>query len=132
MSKQSFPPVPSINQTTIKEFKSAQEVVIVGFCNTAYDTREWRHTFTTVAQSMRTENTFLFGLVNDEELAKAEGVYHGSGVVLYKNFDKERVIHNGELDKKALENFVHRGALPLLAEVDRYSLDAYVQVSLAS
>ena len=131
MNKQSLPVVSDLDKTSIEEFKTAGQVVVVAFHSKTSDDHKWKDTFITIAKSMQSENTFLFGLTEDAELAEAEGVSEGRGVVLYKQVDEGKVVHSGTLDQESIETFVRRASLSLLVEADRHLITAYLEVSRA-
>jgi len=130
MNKQSLPTVSDLNTKNIGAFKSAEKVVVIAFDQGTRDDNEWKDTFTSIARSMQNENLFLFGFTDDPELAKAEGISQGAGIVLYKQFDDGKEVYCGDLDKEAIETFINRASLPLLDEVDRYLINGYIKAGI--
>jgi protein disulfide-isomerase A1 len=129
MKKQSLPVLSDVNKDNIQAFKSANKVVVIAFDQGTCIDNEWKHTFTSVAHSLRNEDSLLFGFTDDPELATTEGLTRGAGIVLYKQSDGDKIVYSGKLDKEAVESFINQASLPLLDEVDKYLVEGYAKVS---
>lgn len=123
MIKQSLPAVSLLLAETIEEFKTQDQVVIVGYF--AVDDKISNTTFTEVAESLRDD--YLFGAINDEALAKAEGVKQPA-IVLYKTFDEGKDTFEEKFDKEAITSFVKTSAIPLVGEVGPDTYAGYMAV----
>lgn len=123
MIKQSLPAVSLLLPETIEEFKTQDQVVIVGYF--AADDKTSNTTFTEVAESLRDD--YLFGAINDEALAKAEGVKQPA-IVLYKTFDEGKNTFEEKFDKEAITSFAKASATPLVGEVGPDTYAGYMAV----
>lgn len=123
MIKQSLPAVSLLLPETIEEFKTQDQVVIVGYF--AVDDKTSNTTFTEVAESLRDD--YLFGAINDEALAKAEGVKQPA-IVLYKTFDEGKNTFEEKFDKEAITSFAKTSATPLVGEVGPDTYAGYMAV----
>lgn len=123
MIKQSLPAVSLLLADTIEEFKTQDQVVIVGYF--AADDKTSNTTFTEVAESLRDD--YLFGAINDEALAKAEGVKQPA-IVVYKNFDEGKNTFEEKFDKEAITSFAKTSATPLVGEVGPDTYAGYMAV----
>lgn len=125
MTKQSLPPVSTVESSTIEEFKTADKVVLVAYFD-AKDTKS-NETFTGVAESMR--DTYLFGASNDATLAKAEGVKQ-PGIVLYKSFDEGKDVFDGKFVAADIETFAKTASVPLIGEVGPETYSTYISAGI--
>lgn len=123
MIKQSLPAVSLLLAETLEEFKTQDQVVIVGYF--AADDKTSNTTFTEVAESLRDD--YLFGAINDEALAKAEGVKQPA-IVLYKTFDEGKDTFEEKFDKEAITAFAKNSATPLVGEVGPETYAGYIAV----
>ncbi|KPM34187.1 Protein disulfide-isomerase [Neonectria ditissima] len=122
MIKQSLPAVSILTKDTLEEFKTADKVVVVAYL--AADDKTANQTFTTLAEGLR--DTYLFGGVNDAEIAEAEGV-KAPAVVVYKGFDEGKTIFTGEeFSESALTSFIVSAATPLVGEVGPETYSGYM------
>lgn len=112
MIKQSLPAVSNINKDTIKDFKTADKVVLIAYLGA--DDKEAAETFTKAATTLR--DNFLFGSTTDPALAEAEGV-KAPAIVLYKAFDEPKTVYDGKLDAEEIEKFIKVASVPLIGEV---------------
>lgn len=124
MTKQALPAVSVLEASTLEEFKTADKVVVVGYF--AADDKTSNATFGDFANKLRDD--YLFGAINDAEIAKAEGVSQ-PGVVLYKTFDDKKDVYEGKIDKDALVTFAKTAATPLVGEVAPETYQGYMEVS---
>lgn len=124
MTKQALPAVSVLEASTLEEFKTADKVVVVGYF--ASDDKTSNATFGDFANKLRDD--YLFGAINDAEIAKAEGVSQ-PGVVLYKTFDDKKDVYEGKIDKDALVTFAKTAATPLVGEVAPETYQGYMEVS---
>ncbi|KAH6689184.1 disulfide-isomerase [Plectosphaerella plurivora] len=125
MVKQSLPAVSLLTKDTLEEFKTADKVVLVAYVD-ATD-KASNETFTKVADKLR--DTFLFGGVNDAELAKAEGV-EAPAIVLYKSFDEGKATFTKAFDAEAIEAFAQTASTPLIGEVGPETYSGYMSAGL--
>ncbi|KAK9240797.1 thioredoxin-like domain-containing protein [Lipomyces kononenkoae] len=120
MVKQSLPAVSSIDKDTVENFKTADDVVIVGY----FSDNDSNQTFTKVANTLR--DNFLFGATSDEKLAAGEGVTVPA-VVMYKNYDDNKLVFSGEFSVDELINFAKVESMPLLGEVGPSTYTSYIE-----
>ncbi|KAK9483659.1 thioredoxin-like domain-containing protein [Lipomyces starkeyi] len=120
MIKQSLPAVSSLDKDTLENFKTADDVVLVGY----FSDNDSNQTFTKVADTLR--DSFLFGATSDEKLAADEGVTAPS-VVMYKSFDDNKLIFSGDFTVDDLVNFAKLEAMPLLGEVGPSTYTSYIE-----
>lgn len=125
MTKQSLPAVSHLTKETIEDFKTADKVVLVAYFEA--DDKASNATFTTVAEKLR--DSYLFGAVNDAELAKAEGVSFPS-VVLYKSFDEGKSVFSEALDAETIEQFAKTASIPLIGEVGPETYQGYMATGI--
>ncbi|KEY67533.1 hypothetical protein S7711_02451 [Stachybotrys chartarum IBT 7711] len=126
MVKQSLPAVSPLAQDTLEDFKTADNVVLVAY----YDASDKASAdaFSSVAEELR--DSFLFGSINDAEIAKAEGVEFPA-VVVYKSFDEGKNIHSASsLDAEAIKEFAKLAAVPLVGEVGPETYSAYMSAGI--
>jgi protein disulfide-isomerase A1 len=124
MTKQALPAVSVLDKATFADFKTSDSVVLVAYF--AADDKTSNTTFESVADSLR--DSYLFGAVNDAELAKEEGVTFPS-IVLYKSFDEGKNTFTEKFDKEAIEKFAKAAATPLVGEVGPDTYSTYMSVS---
>ncbi|KAK9248587.1 thioredoxin-like domain-containing protein [Lipomyces tetrasporus] len=120
MVKQSLPAVSSLDKDTLENFKTADEVVLVGY----FSDNASNQTFTKVADRLR--DSYLFGATADEKLAAAEGVA-APAVVMYKSFDDSKLVFSGDFTVDGIVNFAKVEAMPLLGEVGPATYTAYIE-----
>ncbi|TID13995.1 protein disulfide-isomerase domain [Venturia nashicola] len=125
MTKQSLPAVSILDKSTLEDFKTADQVVLVAYL--AADDKASNETFTAVADSLRDD--YLFGATNDEALAKAEGVKFPS-IVLYKTFDEGKNTFTDKFEKEAITTFTKSAATPLIGEVGPETYSGYMAAGL--
>lgn len=126
MIKQSLPAVSILTKDTLEEFKTADKVVVVAYL--AADDKTSNETFTTLADGLR--DTYLFGGVNDAEVAEAEGV-KAPAVIVYKNFDEGKTVYTGsEFSETELSAFVSAAATPLVGEVGPETYSGYMAAGI--
>lgn len=125
MVKQSLPAVSLLNKETLADFKTADEVVLVAYINA--DDKANNETFTAIADELR--DTYLFGGVNDAEVAKAEGV-EAPAIVLYKSFDSGKDVFTEKFDAEAIKSFAKTAATPLIGEVGPETYSSYMSSGL--
>lgn len=125
MVKQSLPAVSLLTKDTLEEFKTADKVVLVAYLDAADKTSN--ETFGKVAEKLR--DTYLFGGVNDAEVAKAEGV-EAPAIVLYKSFDEGKATFTEAFDAEAIEAFAKTAATPLIGEVGPETYSGYMSAGI--
>ena len=125
MTKQSLPAVSTVTKESLEDFKTADQVVLVGYFD-AKDTKS-SETFSEVADTMR--DSFLFGATNDAELAKAEGVKQPA-IVLYKQFDEGKDTFEEKFTTENIEKFAQTASVPLIGEVGPETYAGYMSVSI--
>lgn len=125
MVKQSLPAVSILTKDTLEEFKTADNVVLVAYV--AADDKTSNETFTKVAEKLR--DTYLFGGVNDAEVAKAEGI-EAPAIVLYKSFDEGKATFTQTFDAEAIEAFAKTAATPLIGEVGPETYSGYMSAGI--
>jgi protein disulfide-isomerase A1 len=125
MTKQAMPAVSAIDSNNLEEFKSADNVVLVGFF--AADDKTSNETFAAIADAMR--DNHLFGATNDAALAKAEGVKQ-PGVVLYKQFDEGKTVFDGKFTKEEVNTFIKTASTPLVGEVGPDTYVSYMDAKI--
>jgi protein disulfide-isomerase A1 len=125
MTKQSLPAVSILSKDTLEDFKTADKVVLVAYL--AADDKTSNTTFTTVAEKLR--DNFLFGAVNDADVAKAEGVTFPA-VVLYKSFDEGKTVFAETFDAETLEKFANTASIPLIGEVGPETYAGYMATGI--
>ncbi|CZT47295.1 probable protein disulfide-isomerase precursor [Rhynchosporium secalis] len=125
MTKQTLPAVSILSKETLEDFKTADKVVLVAYL--AADDKTSNTTFTTVAEKLR--DNFLFGAVNDADVAKAEGVTFPS-VILYKSFDEGKNIFTETFDAETIEKFANTASIPLIGEVGPETYAGYMATGI--
>ncbi|KAH7133524.1 disulfide-isomerase [Dactylonectria macrodidyma] len=126
MIKQSLPAVSILAKDTLEDFKTADKVVVVAYISA--DDKTSNQTFTALAEGLR--DTYLFGGVNDAEIAEAEGV-KAPAVVVYKNFDEGKNIYTGdEFSESDLSAFISAAATPLVGEVGPETYSGYMAAGI--
>lgn len=125
MTKQSLPAVSTLTKETVEEFKTSDKVVVVAYF--AADDKASNETFTSVANGLR--DNYLFGAINDADLAKKDGVKQ-PGIVLYKTFDEGKDVYSGKFEKEAIESFANVAATPLIGEVGPETYSGYMAAGL--
>jgi len=99
--------------------------VLIGYF--AADDKTTNATFTDVANNLRDD--YLFGAINDADVAKAEGVKQPA-VVLYKTFDEKKNKYDGKLDKDAIVKFAKSAATPLVGEISPDTYQFYMDAGI--
>lgn len=125
MTKQSLPAVSTLTKDTLEEFKTSDKVVLVAYF--AADDKASNETFTSIANGLR--DNYLFGAINDAEIAKKDGVKQ-PGLVLYKSFDEGKDIYTGKFEKEAIESFASVAATPLIGEVGPETYSGYMAAGI--
>ncbi|KAI4153075.1 MAG: hypothetical protein LQ340_002530 [Diploschistes diacapsis] len=125
MTKQALPPVSTLQSDKLEEFKTADEVVLVGYF--AADDKTSNATFLEVATALR--DNYLFGATSDASVAKAEGVSQPA-IVLYKSFDEGKNTFTEKFEKDAITKFAKTSATPLVGEVSPETYQDYMDAGL--
>ncbi|KAF2663568.1 protein disulfide isomerase [Microthyrium microscopicum] len=125
MTKQALPAVSVLDKDTLKDFKTSDSVVLVGYFGA--DDKASNETFTAVADSLR--DSYLFGAISDESVAKAEGVEQPS-IVLYKTFDEGKNTFDKKFDEEAIKKFAKAAATPLVGEVGPDTYQGYMSAGI--
>lgn len=84
---------------------------------------ELSNVFTAAATEHHHE--FVFGLTNDLQLAKADGLTIPS-VVCYKNRDGDHTAMNGYFNRETLENFLQYTTPLVVGEITKRNIDTYM------
>ena len=124
MTKQALPAVSTLTADKLEEFKTADKVVLVAYL--AADDKTSNATFTETANVLR--DNYLFGAINDADVAKAEGVTQPA-IVLYKSFDEGKNTFTEKFDKTAITTFAKTASTPLIGEVGPDTYQMYMDVS---
>ncbi|KAL8955448.1 MAG: hypothetical protein Q9183_006639, partial [Haloplaca sp. 2 TL-2023] len=112
---------------TLEEFKTADKVVVVAYFDK--DDKKSNTSFSEVAEGLRDD--FLFGAINDADVAKEEGVKQPS-IILYKSFDEGKNTFEEKFSKDNLEKWIKTSAIPLVGEVGPDTYAGYMAVCLIS
>lgn len=123
MTKQSMPAVSSVTEENLKEFKTLDNIVIVGYVGS--DDKSSNKSFTAFAESQR--DNYLFAASNDVALAKAEGAKQPS-IVLYKDFDEKKDVYDGKFDEESILTWVKTASTPLVGELGPETYSKYMAV----
>lgn len=123
MTKQSMPAVSSVTEENLKEFKTLDNIVIVGYVSS--DDKSSNKSFTAFAESQR--DNYLFAASNDVALAKAEGAKQPS-IVLYKDFDEKKDVYDGKFDEESILTWVKTASTPLVGELGPETYSKYMAV----
>lgn len=124
MTKQGMPAVSVLTPETIEEFKTTDDVVIVGYF--AADDRSSNTTYSSVAENLRDD--FVFGATNDAALAAAAGVEQPA-IVLFKTFDEGKSVFSEKFSADAITEFAKVASTPLVGEVGPETYAGYMSVS---
>jgi len=126
MTKQSLPSVSLLTSSSaLDEFKTSDKVVVVGFFGA--DDKASNATFGEIADSLR--DSYLFGATSDAGLAEAEGVLQ-PGVVVYKEFDEGKNVHEGAFTVEGITAFAKTAATPLIGEVGPETYAGYMAAGI--
>lgn len=125
MTKQSLPAVSDLTAETFEAFSTSDKVVAVAYL--AEDDEASSTIFNTVASALRDD--FLFGVVKDAEVAKAQGV-QAPALVVYKTFDEGKDVFDGKFDAEKIKDYVKSAAIPLLGEIGPETYQGYVSSGL--
>lgn len=128
MKKQSLPAVSDLTESaTLKEFKDSDRVVVVAYLGA--DDKENKEAFDSLANKLRDD--IPFGLVNDEQVAKDEGITEFPALVLYKQFDEKRVDLTGAaLKDEDWSKFVKSNSIPVLDQISGENFPTYIDSGL--
>lgn len=125
MTKQSLPAVSPVTADNIEEFKTLDNIVIVGYLPS--DDKKGNEAFNSLAESER--DNFLFGSSDDAAVAKAEEVEQPS-IVLYKDFDEKKAVYTGALDSESILAWVKVASTPLVGEVGPETYAGYIKAGI--
>jgi protein disulfide-isomerase A1 len=125
VKRQSLPTISIVTADLLQDFKSISNVVVVGYF--APDDCISYEAFKSVAEAMQED--YLFGVTNDDTLAKAEQINVPS-IALYKNFDEGKNVFELTHDSQAITTFVKAASTPLVVEFLPELHASYVTVSL--
>jgi hypothetical protein len=104
-----FPVLTPINATTLSSFKSSCDVVVVGYTDSTTTAQ-----FESLAKDMHPE--LVFGITDDVELARGEGVDFPALVIYNNAADERRTLPiTGDFDQ--LKADIRKAALPLLVDL---------------
>ncbi|XP_033209984.1 protein disulfide-isomerase [Belonocnema kinseyi] len=98
-----------------KAFIDGQNVAIVGFFKDQES--DSAKVFLDVANAVDDQ---VFGITSNDEVFAEYGAEDGK-VILFKKFDEEKVVFEGELNQKDLTNFISVESLPLIVEFTQES-----------
>ena len=125
MKRQSLPTISVVTADSLQDFKGTSNVVVIGYF--APNDCISHETFKSVAEAMQVD--YLFGIVNDNKLAKAEQINVPS-IALYKDFDEGKNVFELTHDSQAITAFVKAASTPLVVEFLPELHASYVTVSL--
>ena len=125
MIKQSLPAVSILDKDTIKDFKTADKVVLIAYLDA--DDKESTEAYTKAATNLR--DNYLFGSTTSATLAKKEGV-KAPAIVLYKAYDEPKTVYDGKLDSEEIEQFVKTVSVPLIGEVGPDTYAGYMSAGI--
>ncbi|OKL55632.1 Protein disulfide-isomerase [Talaromyces atroroseus] len=125
MIKQSLPAVSSVTEENIEEFKTLDEIVIVGYIPS--DDKKGNEAFNNLAESER--DNFLFGASDDVAVAKAEDVEQPS-IVLYKDFDEKKAVYTGALDSESILAWIKTASTPLVGKLGPETYANYMKAGI--
>ena len=111
LTRESLPPVSNVKADNLDNFKAASPVVVAGYFEPVDSTSH--ATFRSTVDAI--EKDILFGISNDGELARSEGI-EWPGIALYKAFDEGKSILEGNHDAAAVTTFINGHSKPLIAE----------------
>lgn len=101
---------PLENGEAVKEYIDNSEVCIVGF----FKDQESEKAKAYLA-AVKDYEEYPCGITSDMDAAKAHDAKDGE-VVLFKKFDDGRAVYEGDIDRKAMIEFIQRYAVPLVIE----------------
>lgn len=125
MTKQSLPAVSLLTEDTITDFKTADQLVVIGYFGS--DDVKSNATYTALAEKLR--DNYLFGATSDPALAEAEGVKTPT-IVVYKKYDDPKTVYDGEFEVEALREFAAFSAIPLIGEVGPETYSGYMSAGV--
>ncbi|KAI8075220.1 thioredoxin-like protein [Gongronella butleri] len=130
MKKQALPAVSVLdNVDVLNTFKGSDRMVLIAYLDA--EDAETRTTFDAAGNKLR--DNYVFGVVTDKEVAKAQGVEQFPSLVLYRQFDEptvelkgaEAVKENGDI-----EAFLKDHSLPLLDQISGENFSQYMETGL--
>ena len=111
LTRESLPTISKVKADYLDGFRAASSVVVVGYHES--ESTVAQETFRSAAEAIG--NDILFGISNDGELAKSEGI-KCPGIALYKAFDEGKNILEGTHDVATVTAFIKCHSKPLIAE----------------
>jgi len=124
MKKQNLPDVTAIKAEDFEKFSQSDKVVVVGFVKEGSD--EYK-ALEANAKEMR--DNFVFGYIDDAELAKKAGAAV-PGLVVYKQFDEGKAVFEGKMTEEAIKEFVNVESVPLMDELGPENYSKYMESGL--
>ncbi|OUM64207.1 hypothetical protein PIROE2DRAFT_51355 [Piromyces sp. E2] len=124
MKKQNLPDVTAIKAEDFEKFSASDKVVVVGFVKK--DSDEYK---ALEANAKELRDQFVFGYIDDEELAKKAGA-QVPGIVLYKQFDDGKAVMQGKISQESIEEFVKVESVPLMDELGPENYSKYMDSGL--
>jgi len=124
MKKQNLPDVTAIKADDFEKFSTSDKVVVVGFVKEGSD--EYK---ALEANAKELRDQFVFGYIDDAELAKKAGA-QVPGIVVYKQFDEGKAVLEGKITKESIEEFVKVESVPLMDELGPENYSKYMESGL--
>jgi len=124
MKKQNLPDVTAIKADEFEKFSASDKVVVVGFVKK--DSDEYK---ALEANAKELRDQFVFGYIDDEELAKKAGA-QVPGIVIYKQFDEGKAVMEGKITEESIEEFVKVESVPLMDELGPENYSKYMESGL--
>jgi protein disulfide-isomerase A1 len=124
LNRLSFPTISTISATSLEDFKSSNDVVVVGYLTP--DDKDSHEAFSSLAEAMRAD--YLFGITNDSALAKAEQV-DMPGIAIYKAFDEGKKVLHLAHDIGQMSASLRAAARPLVIDFVSELHEDYLDVS---
>jgi len=124
MKKQNLPDLTAIKADEFEKFSTSDKVVVVGFVKEGSD--EYK---ALEANAKELREQFVFGFIDDAELAKKAGA-QVPGIVVYKQFDEGKAVLEGEITEESIKEFVKVESVPLMDELGPENYSKYMDSGL--
>lgn len=125
MHLMSKPATTSIDIDNHDEFSQSHKIVVIAYLKE--DDSETRSTFSQVAELLR--DSYVFGTTHHDPHAEAAGVKFPS-VVLYKQFDEGKTVHDGKITIEDLIKFAKIAATPFVGEIGPETYSDYMEAGI--
>jgi protein disulfide-isomerase A1 len=124
MKKQNLPDLTAIKADEFEKFSTSDKVVVVGFVKEGSD--EYK---ALEANAKELREQFVFGYIDNEELAKKAGSAV-PGIVVYKQFDEGKAVLEGKITEESIKEFVKVESVPLMDELGPENYSKYMDSGL--